>query len=155
MHILGQFENVNTDGFPSWLKALIWVSMGLAAASVIWDKVHGREFARIILKELTTNGGKSMKDEVTRGMIDSKEALKISKEIQVLQKQQHNDLDGRMAKVEVGVEDLKMRLGGVDDRVATLEKEFARFIKHQANNDLNRSALMKEAVDLLGRENGG
>jgi hypothetical protein len=127
-------DEVNTTGFPMWLRTLVFISVGVAAVVTIWRNIHGADWMRVVVKELTKNHGLSVKDEVSAAAQDSKEALALAKL-----------LDERTAEMMSNQEAIKKEQ-------ADLEKRLCRFIIHQANNTLNNAHLIEEEKKRLGRK---
>lgn len=95
------------------------------AASAANDlKVHTSAQAEVIKNELTKNGGDSVKDKVDQAAKDSTTAVVQNQEI--------------ISQNE-----------GIIERIKQVEIIVARFICHQAKNDLARSKLLEEEAKLI------
>lgn len=91
-------------------------------------KVHTSAQAEVIKNELTKNGGDSVKDKVDQAAKDSTTAVVQNQEI--------------ISQNE-----------GIIERLKQVEITVARFICHQANNDLARSKLLEEEAKMIAESN--
>lgn len=70
--------SLGTDA-PTVIKWLVWASVGVAAIISIWKNLGSKIVQDLIQRELTTNGGTSVKDKVNSAAKDSKEDLELTK----------------------------------------------------------------------------
>lgn len=73
-----------THDSPAWLKNLILASLGLAAlVSIVasMKKLHVWSVLAIVTRELSKNGGSSVKDKVDTAAADSKKAVDQNEEL--------------------------------------------------------------------------
>lgn len=117
--------------------------VGIGAAGKVlwawWTQVrHGLGQIQTIVKELTPNGGNSVKDKVNQAAADSKAALELTIE---LRKQQARD--------RREIRRLKKQLA---EHAATMGQEkdwLARCIAHFIRGDLHDSRLIREIEQYL------
>lgn len=119
-----------------WQRRRVFTAVSEFVAGVV-ALVHIRTKLETIVKELTTNGGSSIKDRVTVLEGDVK-SLKVesTKQIEMLEGQ--NGVLEEMKKQNQS--DLQELRSGLKD----LGERFSRFVKHEADNDLHYSRLAEE-----------
>lgn len=139
----------DTAGLPPILRDLIWFGMGVAALVSIWDKLSGKAWVRLIMKELTKNGGNSVKDQVIAAAKDSKEALELSnkmnRKIQGISSRQKSHI----ITVDRGMREIKDEQALIKKEQLDADKKLARFIVHEANGSLTTARLVQEERELL------
>jgi hypothetical protein len=133
---------------PQPLKYLIWAAVGLAAMGTIWKVIQGHEILKIVLKELTTNSGSSMKDKLDQAAKDSKEALDVSREALEVCKR----LDPKVTAIVRHQRMMDQELSGVREGLSQVKTTIARQIIHTVHNDMHTSELLKEEQRILEEE---
>lgn len=119
-----------------WQRRKVFTAVREFVAGIV-ALVHIRAKLETIVKELTTNGGSSIKDRVNALEGDVQTLKREStKQIEILEGQ--NGVLQEMKKQNQ--DDLQEVRAGLKD----LGDRFSRFVKHEADNDLHYSRLAEE-----------
>jgi hypothetical protein len=143
---------INLD-MPQWLKVMLWIAAFLAAAKTIYTHLEIRRAVRGISNELSRNGGDTVKDIVTRAAADSKKAAEDSRKALDLSV----SLDRRMRRHGKRLTIATRKQVEFEQRMKDLYEKFARYVVHEAKNDLHASRLFEEekrVVEKLENEQG-
>ena len=96
---------------------------------------------KLIAAEFRPNGGSTFRDKLDSAAKDAKEAKDLSAAQVEQGKQQQKQIDA-----------IKIDVGHIREEMFDVDKRMARFIVHEARNDLNTSKLAHEAEQLLAEE---
>lgn len=138
-------------GMPTGLKFLMYLVFGLYAIKQGYDVWAARE----IKKELSTNGGESVKDKVNQAAKDSKKAAEDSQTALGLFAAMSQTLRATNRRIRTSIKELgqlKGQVNHIQEQQLDLEHRFARYVVHEARQDLGTSSLAKEEAKRLGQE---
>src|ERR1700734_1097762 len=121
------------EGMPMPMKWIIWLSVTAAALTVLFRNLKTWGILEKIGKEIQPNGGQSMKDRVNQ----------IADKLTVMaRKQARIERAAKITRKEVS--EMRPEIRKLADRHEMIEEKFARFVDHEAKNDLNASMLLQE-----------
>lgn len=124
-------EIVTEIGLKGWQLSIVSAALVIASIISIWRNLHLGKVLKIVIGEMTPNGGGSIKDKVDKG---DRQNQKIISDVATL--------SDRVDSVRSDHVEIKTRL-------EKLEQLEYRKIDHDARNDLHASALAAEARKLL------
>jgi hypothetical protein len=139
------FADMQPIEVPPLVKWLVTIAVAVAAVVKIWKDVQGNKWAGVVMKELTNNGGSSMKDQVSRAATDSKEALDITKTIYVRQRRSLS----RLLKLE------KRQTANHEENTAKIEALNKSYIALKSMLGHNEAAAQKREDTRLEGDHRG
>jgi len=151
-------ESVTNLSMPHWAQIILVVAALAGAVTVLvafakrlwgWFRAinHLADKINRIFFELTANGGSgSVKERLTQCAADSRSALDLGKRLddtvtaeRLERRQDHEAINRHVDAVQ----------RHADARADAIEKNLARYILHEARNDLGGSKLAEEQEQLL------
>lgn len=126
-----------------WQRRRVFGAVREFVAGVV-ALVHIRTKLELIVKELTTNGGSSIKDRVTTLEGDVQTMRGDVQTLKGESTRQIEILEGQNGVLQEMKQQNQEDLQELRDSFKDLNVRFSRFVKHEADNDLHYSRLAEE-----------
>lgn len=158
------------DGAPAVLRWLVYMVIGSAGLVSLWKNLKKLNLLKFIAREMNPPVGESMRELVSKTAADvkvlteqataaakaAKAALELSQRMdgrtrRIVAKQK--EYSAKVDEIIVRVNNLAASHSELRERLDKQDEKFARFVVHEARNDLFKSTLLEEEQRLL-EENG-